>query len=862
MRFLFGPLYLFTTTVVWNLPPNRRSNVFRITQQIIKATLVAVGLAQLPATTCFGQTDSAGIEFFESNIRPALVKHCYQCHSQESGESKGGLLLDSRDASHQGGDSGPAVVPGKLDKSLLITAISYEDPSFEMPPKYKLKESVIADFRKWIEMGAPDSRSLKSNEPIKSTIDIEAGRTFWAYKKPQQAKVPDFPARAWPVTDIDRYIFSALKEASLEPVADADPATLLRRLYFDLIGLPPKPAHVEAFVKDCAKNRSEAVANVVDELLASSRFGERWGRHWLDVARYAESNGKDVNIVFYPEAWRYRDYVINSFNNDKPYDRFLTEQIAGDLMPVKTDEVWAENLVATGFLALGPKNLNAKDPRQFSFDLIDEQIETLGKAMLGTTIACARCHDHKFDPIPQSDYYAMAGIFQSSNTWFGTYSAVQNRNASELIELPIKERKYAFKPLSKSEMASKRNQLSRANERLREIKGELFRARRSGKQGIDASQRKQLLQLNHVATMLQKELGSYGEDGKPIALAMGMTDSDNISDAQFLVRGEVELAKGTVPRGFLQVLSDKDDMQPLTSKSSGRLELARWIASSDNPLTGRVMVNRVWMHLMGSGIVASVDNFGATGNKPSHPELLDHLALQFIADDWSVKKLIRNIVLSRTYQLSSTFDSTAFNTDPENALRWRADKRRLDAESLRDSILAVSGNLEMDPPYGSVITQQSRNLRGGGVAAIDGFENTSSHRSVYLPIVRKQIPGSLAMFDFADPNTGMGKRETTTVPSQALYLMNSDFVRSQSEAMARRLIENDEIKPGEKGRAAFYLVYGRPPSVEETRKASIFYKKFVGMAKQETRSDREANFQAMTSFCHALLASSDFLYVN
>jgi len=821
--------------------------------------LLTASLGELKAD---GNLTTDQRDFFESKIRPALVKHCYECHSQESGKMKGELRLDTRAASLRGGDSGAAVVPGKLDDSLLIKAISYDDPGLMMPPKHKLEKAVIADFRKWIEMGAPDPRESESSLKITSAIDIEAGRNFWAYQKPQQGNVPEFPAEAWPVTDIDRYIYSALKKANLEPVADADPATLLRRLYFDLIGLPPEPEQVKAFIMACVNDRSAAVSAVVDELLASPQFGERWGRHWLDVTRYAESNGKDVNVVFYPEAWRYRDYVIDSFNDDKPYDVFLTEQIAGDLMTTRNKQKRAQQIVATGFLALGPKNLNEKYVTQFRFDLVDEQIETLGKAMLGTTISCARCHDHKFDPIQQSDYYAMAGIFLSSNTWYGTYSSVQNRNASELIELPVQDKKYAFKPLSSRERARKQYQLDRANLRLREIKGEVFRARRAGKQGPDASQQRQLLQLNHVAKMLQKELNSYGADGRPIALAMGVTDSDHISDARFLVRGEVELAKAPVPRGFIQVLCDKGDMKPLPRDSSGRLELARWIASPENPLTARVMVNRVWMHLMGNGIVASVDNFGATGNRPSHLELLDHLALKFVSDGWSVKTLIRDIVLSRTYQLSSEFDSTAFNTDPDNVLRWRADKRRLDAETLRDSILAISGTLEIEPPYGSVITAQSLNLRNGGVADIDGFEATSPHRSVYLPIVRKQVPHLLTIFDFADPNTGIGKRETTTVPSQALFLMNSDFVRAKSAALAVRLIDNDDIKPAEKGVTGFYLVYGRPPSRAEMHQATIFYKQSLELAMRETNSDREAMLQAMTTFCHSLFASADFLYVN
>ncbi|MEO0415960.1 MAG: PSD1 and planctomycete cytochrome C domain-containing protein, partial [Verrucomicrobiota bacterium] len=623
-------------------------------------------------------------------------------HSSDSEKAKGGLLLDTRDAILLGGDSGAAVVPGDPDKSLLMEAILYEDSSLEMPPKYKLDDQVIADFRSWIAMGAPDPRESESGGLIKSVIDIEEGRTFWAYQKPQEAKVPEFSSNSWPVTDIDRFIYSSLQKAELEPVSDTSPPTLLRRLYIDLIGLPPTPGQVVSFTNAYANDKSAALESVVDELLASPRFGERWGRHWLDIARYAETNGKDVNVVFYPEAWRYRDYVIDSFNEDKPYDQFVIEQLAGDQLSSADKDERSQQVIGTGFLALGSKQLNLKDDMQFRYDLVDEQLQTLGKAFLGTSISCARCHDHKFDPIPQSDYYAMAGIFLSSDTWYGTYSSVQNRHASELIKLPAEESKYAFEPLSSDGLEAKRNQLSVAQERIQQMKGELFRARRAGGDGPDPTQRRKLLQLNHVITMLEKELATYDAEGRPIALAMGVTDGAEISDAQFLVRGEVALAKDTVERGFLQVLTDDDVALALSGDSSGRLELAQWIASPDHPLTARVMVNRIWMHLMGEGIVASVDNFGATGSKPSHPELLDYLALKFIEDDWSVKRLIREIVLSRTYQLSSAgFESAAFSEDPENTLRWRADRRRLDAESLRDSILAISGSLELDAPYGS-----------------------------------------------------------------------------------------------------------------------------------------------------------------
>jgi len=811
-------------------------------------------------TNSFAQSDAAGHDFFESKIRPALIEHCYECHSQDSKKVKGGLLLDTRDASLHGGDSGAAVVPGKLSDSLLITAITYEDSSLEMPPKYKLDEQVIADFRKWIEMGAPDPREASDSEKITSTIDIEAGRNFWAYQKPKPVSTPKFAPDAWPQSDIDRYIYAGLKDAKLEPAEDADPATLLRRLYYDLIGLPPRPKQVEAFIKACEQDRTTAVAGVVDELLASPQFGERWGRHWLDVARYAESNGKDSNAL-YPEAWRYRDYVIDSFNSDKPYDQFITEQIAGDQMTSPDKHERAQQVIATGFLAIGPKSVNAMSARQFRFDMVDEQIETLGKAILGTTVSCARCHDHKFDPIPQSDYYAMAGIFLSSDTWFGTSAAVQNRHASELIELPISEDEFAFAPLTEYQLIEKEYELLRARERMEEIRTEERAARQAGKQSTAQNQRERLRLTNLIGT-LRTELGNYDEDGKPIALAMGVTDSDNILDAQILVRGEEEQPRDRVPRGVVQVLHPADAPLEIPADSSGRLELAEWMASDENPLTARVMANRVWHHLMGQGIVSSVDNFGATGQQPSHPELLDYLALCFVDENWSVKSLIREIVTSRTYQISSSFDSTAFTVDPENKLHWRAEKRRLDAESLRDSILAISNNLDLEAPYGSPVALASRTALGGRFTDTSAFELASRNRSVYLPIIRTRVPDVLELFDFADPSLVMGARETTTVPSQALYLMNSEFVLQQSEQMARSLIQNEAIPKGKKGIAAFYLVYSRPPTPEEVRKASVFYQRFVELAKEDTDNPNEAAFQALTNFCQSLFSSADFLYVN
>lgn len=399
--------------------------------------LVALLSVAAPALAALDeQPDAAALDFFEKKIRPVLVEKCYKCHSADAEKIKGGLVLDTREGIRHGGDNGPAVIPGKLEGSLLIDAIRYENKDFAMPPKKaggKLPDDVIKDLEKWVAMGAPDPRDGKSGTNLTQKQDAwESARDWWAWRQPAAAPAPEPKKDAWARTDIDRFLLAAMEEKGLQPVADADKLTMLRRVYFDLVGLPPPPQEIKAYYAD---QSPDALARLVDRLLASPEFGQRWGRHWLDVARYAESSGKDVNITF-PHAWRYRDYVIDSFNADKPYDQFIKEQLAGDLLPAGDDKQRAEQIVATGFLALGPKGLNEQNPRQFALDLADEQIDATSQAFLGLTVACARCHDHKFDPIPQKEYYSLAGIFLSTETKFGTPRGVQNRHSSELIELP------------------------------------------------------------------------------------------------------------------------------------------------------------------------------------------------------------------------------------------------------------------------------------------------------------------------------------------------------------------------------------------------------------------------------------------
>ena len=834
------------------------------------AQVFAIFLISSLSAAAFAQEMSMGssasdeqIAFFEKTIRPALVKHCYQCHSKEGDKIKGGLLLDTRESTLRGGDSGPAVVPGNLEESLLFTAIRYEDSDLEMPPKHKLDNDLIADFQRWIEMGAPDPRDSEATndtpQHYTNTIDIEKGREHWAYQAPAKPTIPTKVDAEWVTSPIDAFLSAAHLEKGLKPAPDTDPRSLLRRLSFDLTGLPPASADVENFVTAYQKDPESAIAKVTAEFLSSAQFGERWGRHWLDVARYAESSGKEVNAT-YSDAWRYRDYVIDSFNSDKPFDRFVTEQLAGDLLPAETDEERAENIIATGFLAIGTKSLNEQSSRQFRFDLVDEQIDTTTQALLATTVSCARCHDHKFDPIPMSDYYAMAGIFLSSDTLFGTTDGLQSRHATDLIELPGGAKQLSG--VSLADVIDLEYQRSVLQERLEAAQADARSARISGENGENGqSALLRVLATRNQIGIVEGKLRAYKNDGTARLLAMGVRDREEPFDSQILIRGEQDKpTEERAPRGFVQVIQTGTE-SPIPSDESGRRQLAEWVTSPENPLTARVFANRVWLWLFGEGIVPSVDNFGTKGDAPTHPELLDYLAVRLVELDWSVKDLIREIVSSRAYRMSSDFNSESFEVDPDNKLLWRANKRRLDAEALRDATLAVSGTLELSRPDGSPVADLGAGFVGRTLPETL-FDTPSTNRSVYLPIVRGAEPESLALFDFADPNLITGKREITTIPSQSLYLMNSTFITGASEKMAQQLYNELGLRGAELAREAFYRCFTRPPTQGEMLETQRYIERFIAVAKEEDMPEDEVRLLALATFCQSLLASAEFRYLN
>ena len=757
------------------------------------------------------------LAFFEKKIRPVLVEHCYQCHSAGSNDVQGELLLDTREGIRKGGVSGHAVVPENLKESLLIEAIRYGDDALAMPPKKKLPDSVIADFEKWITMGAPDPREGKGAPFFKP--DWTKSRNHWAFKVPTQPEIPSVSNDSWAASAIDRFVLAALDKEGMKPVGDANRRTLIRRLYFDLTGLPPTPEEVDAFLSE---TDPDAWQRLVDQLLATERFGERWGRHWLDVARYAESSGKESNIT-YPHAWRYRDYVIDSFNADKPYDQFIREQIAGDMMPAEDDRHRAELITATGFLAIGPKSHNEGSRSQFAADLVDEQIETMSRSMLGLTIACARCHDHKFDPITQTEYYAMAGIFHSSSTWYGTVETQGNRRNSRLRTLPVETAETPARPLT----AESREALKKVVAASREEQARLIVQAREDRKNDTYDSFTYFIRTRRVKDRMNvaaAQLNNYTEDGTAKPQAMGMRERGYGRGTRLLVLGQARRARQTVPRGFVSIVNPDFTFQ-FSRRSSGRLQLADWIVDDRNPLTARVMVNRIWHHLFGQGLLRNMDNFGSTGGDPSHPELLDHLAMEFKENGWSVKHIIREIVLSHTYRLASDYDSANYSADPDNRYLWRRSKRRLEAESIRDTMLSVGGLLNQERPRGSAVSDAGDGRVGRGRTNSRALSASTDHRSVYLPIVRGLVSESLRLFDYAEPSMVTGKRDITTVPAQALYLMNDSFVLRVADALALRVIA-DEQTLDERIQRAYQLAYGRLPRADELVKSQRFFDQF------------------------------------
>jgi len=668
------------------------------------------------------EPNAAGLELFEKKIRPVLVANCYECHSAEAakaGKLKGGLQLDTRASIRAGGESGPAVVPGNVKASHLLSAIRHE--SFEMPPKGKLSDEVIRDFQKWIDAGAPDPRDGPPAVAQQKTIDFAAAREHWAYRPVNAAPLPKVKDIAWPRRDLDRFVLARIEAAGFSPAADAQPHALLRRLSFDLAGLPLN-----------WEDADENFEALVEQLLSSPRFGEHWARHWLDGVRF------NVQLA---TADRYRDWVVRAINADMPYDQFLMRQLAGDLLTADSDEERDDNSIATQLLCLNVREM----------DRVEGMIEVVGQQLLGVSLNCAKCHDHRFDAYSQQDYYALAGIFTSTK--------VKGDKNPQSDGLPIK---------------------------------------------------------------------SYGE-----LKIMGLVE-DKVGDTNLLIRGERDQRGPLVPRRFPQVLAG-DTQTPLgqMTKESGRLQLAQWIASPRNPLTARVMVNRVWQRLFGRGLVASPNDFGAHGERPANPELLDHLAERFVKSGWSLKALVREIVLSHTYRQSSLAGRSVREQDPDNLLVARMNLRRLQYEQIIDSLLSISGGLQDGPPP---IGKKNK----PGSQRFDSKEPTG-YRALY-----HEDPINRGLFDGADPELLNDHREASVTAPQLLFFMNNFGVQKVAASVARRA---EQLAASADHRDQIVVVYRllfarRPTSLEIADAVTLLEK------------------HPLERFCHVLLATSEFIYLE
>ncbi len=705
-------------------------------------------------------------EFFEKHIRPVLVEHCYECHSTQSEKVKAKLLLDSREAVLKGGESGPAIVPGDPDASLVVQALRFEN--FEMPPKGKLPAETIARFEQWVKEGAADPREGSGAPAISATptIDFAAARQqLWSLNALQFHLPPAVRDENWPQQPLDRFVLEQLDAAGLQPTAPAERRTWLRRVSLDLIGLPPTPSEMASFESDVAP---DAAQRVVDRLLASPHYGERVARMWLDLARYAEDQahivGKDESLL-YPNAYLYRDWIINALNSDLPYDRFVQLQLAADLF--EGDE--SPNVAALGFIGLGPKYYSRRSLQVMS-DEWEDRVDVVGRGLLGLTVACARCHDHKFDPIGTEDYYALAGVF-ASTTMF-------NRPLSANAE--------------KAEAEQKDNK-------------EFENGKKAAGEAKDPKQ------------------------------AMHIVRDGSLTDLNIFIRGSVENKGPTVPRHFLRVLC-QGEPQPFAS-GSGRRELAEAITAPENPLTPRVLVNRLWGLYFGRPLAATASNFGISGEKPTHPELLDYLTLRFLENDWSLKALTRQLVLSATYaQATGDGEQRAANLDPENKLLGRFSRRRLTVEQWRDSILAASGKLDASL----------------GGKSIDPQQASEGRRTIYSRASRLELNKLLAMFDYPDPNVHADRRVETTTPLQKMFVLNSPFMVEQANALARRLTSDvpDSANAAKYQRVdlAYRLLYGRPATDQEIALGLRFL--------------ASGNSDRWNEYTHVLLAANELLYVD
>jgi mono/diheme cytochrome c family protein len=940
------------------------------------------GVAASQARAVWGRVDRAAPpflvqtgaqeEFFEKKVRPIFAANCQRCHNAKL--KVAGLDLTTAEAFQRGGDSGPVISKEKPEESRLLKVIGYGG-EVKMPPSGKLKDHEIAALTEWVKMGAPwpggvppvASESRPKSPNARSFTEEEKG--FWAYQPVKEVAPPQVKDEAWAQSPIDRFVLRKLEEKNLKPAPPADKLTLLRRATFDLTGLPPTETEMRDFLADVSP---DAFNKVVERLLASPRYGEHWGRHWLDVARYADSTGNDEDHR-YPHAWKYRDYAIESFNNDLPYDQFIREQVAGDLLPAKDGgEVNRRGIIATGFLALGPKAIAQQDKKKMLYDVYDEQVDVTTKAFLGLTVSCARCHDHKFDPILTKDYYAMIGMFASTRSFINPESHV-----SVVLEKPLVPREeFERHKAARREHQAKELRVriaieeivdevkeSAVNESSRRLADNFVAARKVYQDGAPLADVASRANLNEeslrrwvdflkpgddvrgyldewnnatpdklAATArgyqerFQKRFAEWEEkigkwraeyrkalaENKPLPdkpkfeagddrffndvyfeggpfvpggkeqrrfsseqwsrltalrkeqeelkksapaepeMACAIEDGDSVEQKVF-IRGDYNNPGEAAPRSFPAILA-RYDTKP-SFAGSGRLQLAEWLTQPGHPLTTRVMVNRIWQWHFGEGLVRTPDNFGKTGDRPTHPELLNHLAAQFVKNGWSIKAMHRMIMLSNAYRMSSVNPNVAEDADQDDRLLTRFNRRRLSVEEMRDGLLAIDGTLDLT--MGGTL-QTGRGTDGeNNQARLSLNPEKLKRRTVYLPLRRANLPTLLNLFDFGDATTASGKRQLTNVATQALFWLNSEFLNERAQDVAKSLLDRNDMSDVARIETAYARVLNRRPDKDEIDQAlnyvAGFKLKFAG---------EKADQKAWQSLCRVLMSSNDFVYVD
>ena len=778
--------------------------------------------------------DQSRVEFFENQIRPMLVKHCYECHSAESDDVMGGLLVDSREDLIQGGDTGPAIVPNDLEKSLLFKAISYKDRDLQMPPENQLPVSVIADFEKWITDGAEDPRK-KTKSLAKPAFNLQKRKTqHWAW---QPRKTFDGEM------SIDYFIDQSLRKANTTALEPANSNHLVRRIYLDLIGLPPTIDQLNAFLKAEKIDHRAAVRELVNELLESPQFGEKWARHWLDVMRYCETKGH-VTDQERPHAWMYRDYVIDALNDDLPYDQFVIEHLAGDLLESEKvrrgrDGQTNISVIATGSLFMHEMHFMAVDPVKQRWDEINAQIDVVGKAFLGLTTECARCHDHKFDAISQKDYYALAGIFW--NTEQSTSRTAPRRNLQDQQAATVQKLESDLQKFLSTKVQQRKNaQRPKANGKYFPVSEEL---------GIQSpGDTRNLFGKMNAIQKMDPSWQYWARSAKDVS-------AKNVS---LLIRGEHKSEGEIIPRGFLTAIGAENEAtfpESDRNEKSGRKWLGEKIVNPTNPLTARVAVNRIWHHLFGQGIVASPNNFGKLGANPTHPELLDYLANRLIKNEWSLKSMIREIVSSKAYQRSSNASKELVDADPNNKLLARFPRRRMTAEQIRDSMLFVAGSLNakmygesvdvFTPPYATA--NKPSNVPKSG--PLDG----ANRRSIYIKVRKNFYDPFLQTFDFPDRGKSIGKRNVTNVPSQSLAMLNSPLVHEISDDWGRVCSDSNDDQTTIIDKM-FLASIGRSPSQSE-----------LALAERILRASERAKLsseQQWKQIAHLLFNHPEFIWIE